>query len=156
MLALHSLAFTTLGTLPIAYAEEPVCSCQSSEIPSEILPLEISALYPNPVDGEEWVELHNPNSASIDLSIYTLEDTTAKAWTPSGTLASNSSKQIKGFSFQLNNGGDTVTLKDINGNILDTLSYSSSESGETIYANEERSDTRESPAEDLDPSTPSL
>lgn len=95
------------------------------------LDLEISALYPNPNTGEsEWVELRNLGSDPIDLSLYTLEDATAKPWTLSGTL--EETVEITGFPFQLNNTNETVTLKTLDGTVVDTFEYASSTKGKMI------------------------
>ncbi|MBT4385020.1 lamin tail domain-containing protein [Candidatus Peregrinibacteria bacterium] len=95
--------------------------------------LEISAIYPAPLENEqEWVEIHNTGSTSLDLSHYTLEDNTEKPITLTGTLSPQTSIQITDLPFQLNNGGDSVTLKTIDGEILDSLTFESSSSGEVI------------------------
>gem|GEM_PF-712503 len=97
------------------------------------LNLEITALYPAPLaDEEEWVEITNPSDLDANLSYYTIEDTTEKPMSLEGTLAAGESTQISSLSFQLNNGGDTVTLKTTDGQILDSLSYADSTSGEAV------------------------
>lgn len=125
------LFFFTLFLLaaPSEALAENSCVCAESIS----LNLEINALYPNPLTGEsEWVELENTQSESLDLSFYTLEDLTANPWTMSGSLAGHDTLQIHGFSFQLNNGEDSVTLKTVDDVWIDTLSYSSSTAGQII------------------------
>lgn len=95
--------------------------------------LEIQSIYPNPLQGEtEWIELYNNGTETLDLAHYTLADNTEKPWGMSGSLAQGESLQISGFPFQLNNGGDTVFLSDINGTLLGQLEYSSSTAGQSI------------------------
>lgn len=107
-------------------------ACETEVADELSMDLEISALYPNPNAGEsEWIELRNLGTSPIDLSLYTLEDSTAKPWTPSGTL--EESKVIEGFSFQLNNSNETVTLKTMHGEVVDSFSYASSEKGVILY-----------------------
>lgn len=98
-----------------------------NEVP---LHLEITAAYPQPLEGEqEWVELKNTGSATVNLEFYTLEDATATPFTLSGDLASTASIQITELPFQLNNGSDSLTLKTIHGEVVDEFSYSSSQAG---------------------------
>ena len=110
----------------------PAQACEPETSTSEVsLQIEITSLYPNPNSGEsEWIELTNLSHELIDLSLYTLEDETAKPWTLSGTL--EESVTLTGFSFQLNNGGDTVTLKTLEATVVDSFNYSSSTKGEIL------------------------
>jgi len=95
--------------------------------------LEISALYPQPLAGEqEWVELKNTGAQTLDLSQYTLEDSTAHPKTLSGSLNSQSKIRITNLGFQLNNGEEVVVLRTINGTELDRLAYSTSTAGQSI------------------------
>lgn len=113
-------------------ANAEFCVC----VESISMELEISAIYPAPTkDESEWVELTNLGDINIDLSFYTLEDETAKPMQLSGTIQSGSSTKINELSFQLNNGGDTVTLKTNEGETVDSFNFSSSKSGEAIYKN---------------------
>ena len=106
-------------------------SCHEETSSSPSLDVEISALYPNPQSGEsEWIELGNLGHELIDLSLYTLEDETAKPWTLSGIL--EETVTLTGFPFQLNNGNDTVTLKTLEGTVVDSFTYSSSTKGEIL------------------------
>lgn len=117
-------------TAPLASAT----SCPSTTASADYLSLQISALYPNPNTGEaEWIEVSNTGTQSADLSLYTLEDATAKPWAPSGTLEAGEQLQITGFSFQLNNSNETVTLKTSNGTPVDTWTYATSTKGEILY-----------------------
>lgn len=120
--------------LLIAFAPNALgAECPAPET-EEAIPTEgflISAVYPNPNSGEaEWVELSNESGETLDLSLYTLEDATAKPWTLSGTL--EETLRIDGFPFQLNNSNETVTLKTIEGITVDSFSYASSSKGVPI------------------------
>lgn len=107
----------------------PALACEAHEEAS--LDLEISALYPNPNSGEaEWIELTNTGKAPLALSLYTLEDSTGKPWTLSGTL--EETVEITGFPFQLNNSNETVTLKTLAGETVDTFTYTTSTKGEIL------------------------
>lgn len=108
----------------------PALAC-TAEDPTPSLELEISAVYPNPNTGEsEWVELTNLGDDPIDLSLYTLEDATANPWTLSGTL--EETVQITGFPFQLNNSSETITLKTLDGTVVDIFEYATSNKGEIL------------------------
>lgn len=119
----------------------------------------ISAVYPNPNSGEsEWVELSNESGETLDLSLYTLEDATAKPWTLSGAL--EETMRIEGFSFQLNNSNETVTLKTIEGTVVDSFTYASSTKG--VFISRESSattteeDTEVNTASSPDPTPPAV
>ncbi len=111
------IAFLLALSIPAsAFACNP-----DQEIPNT---LEIVSVFPNPSQGEhEWVELKNTGQETLDLSLYTLADNTENPWTMSGNISAGESLEISGFPFQLNNGGDSVTLSDINGVILDFYEY---------------------------------
>lgn len=106
----------------------PALACEDESHGEVSMDVEISALYPNPNTGEEeWIELRNLGKDPVDLSLYTLEDGTAKPWTLSGTL--EETLTIKGFPFQLNNSNETVTLKTLDGTIVDSFAYATSTKG---------------------------
>lgn len=118
--------------IPLNAFASQMCVCTET-IP---LDLEITALYPSPLEDEsEWVEITNNFTDEIDLSYYTLEDTTAKPQNLSGTLKPKASIKISDLSFQLNNGGDAVTLKTVDGEVVDQFSYTSSSKGIAITKN---------------------
>lgn len=88
----------------------------------------INEIYPNPATGEnEWIEIYNPTLSDIDLSAYTIEDENHSAKKLTGfSVLSHSyfviEKTAGGFSFGLNNDGDTVVLK-LSGLIIDQVIY---------------------------------
>ncbi|MFT7183790.1 MAG: hypothetical protein ACI9QC_000113 [Oceanicoccus sp.] len=118
-------------------------------IPVDNIPLhvEIIAAYPQPLENEEeWIELLNTGDNSLDLSHYTLEDSTAKPMTLDGTLAPNDSMQISPLSFQLNNGGDELALYTIEGEFVHSFSYDASESGQSVPL-DSKFETEDAPVE---------
>ena len=145
----------TLLSFLLALPVNAACVCTDSIS----LDLEITSLYPAPTTGEsEWIELFNSSSQDLDLSFYTLEDENAQQESLSGTITAGESLQVDSFSFALNNGGDTVTLRTIDGEYVDSLSYSDASSQEVITKNGnqevELSSEEETPEEDPTPSTP--
>ncbi len=126
------LTATIIGSLlspQVSLAE----TCPAPAPTGTALDLDLHALYPNPNPGEkEWIELSNPNSQSADLSAYTLEDATHHPMTLSGTITAHGIFRVENLSFQLNNGTETVQLKDTAGNLLDEWGYDHSTAGETL------------------------
>lgn len=131
---LSFLIFLTLSA-PAALADTcPATATTTVTAPS--LSLQISALYPNPNTGEnEWIEITNTGSSTVDLALYTLEDATANPWATSGTLNVGAGTHISGFPFALNNTNETVTLKTSTGTLVDTWTYATSTKGEILYRN---------------------
>ncbi len=91
--------------------------------------LKINEFVPNPDSGNEWVELYNTSSSTIDLTGGTLCDNRAIG---SCTIAMlNESVLPHGFvtiffaSGKLNNDGDSIVLKDAAGNTVDVVRYGS-------------------------------
>ena len=100
-------------------------------------------VYNTPGDDWEWIEIYNPTNNSIDISSYTISDSSNNTITfSSGTsIASNSYFTVHsggqgtaqftpdydgGNDFQygiLNNGGDTIYFKDSSSNTVDEVIY---------------------------------
>jgi hypothetical protein len=102
--------------------------------PVVYLPLEINEILPNPAgsdEGQEAVELYNPNSGAVDLAGWFLGDGLAtlpasNALDLSGTIAAGSYKSvvIPGGKFTLNNtGGDSVQLFSPDKKVVDSVTY---------------------------------
>lgn len=141
---MKKLLFILALLLPTPASATTGCPAPSDEASMDV---EISALYPNPNTGEEeWIELKSGGKDPVDLSLYTLEDSTAKPWTLSGTL--EETLTIKGFPFQLNNTNETVTLKTLDGTIVDSFTYATSTKGvvmSTASASTSATTTAETP-----------
>jgi hypothetical protein len=79
--------------------------------------IKINEIEANPNSGNEWIELYNPNSFSVDISGWKLYDNLASQ-SLIFTIPSSTTILAKGYyvadlsSAKLNNGGDFVTLKD--------------------------------------------
>ncbi|MFA6526312.1 MAG: lamin tail domain-containing protein [Candidatus Buchananbacteria bacterium] len=79
--------------------------------------LVLNEIYPSPATGEdEWVEIYNPTSSTIDLAgLYLLNIDGGKfvTTTISGTIEAESYVVINDITGSLNNSGDTVVLRSI-------------------------------------------
>ena len=140
-------AFLILLTLCVPTATAASDGCPAPNTTAIPTTLRITALYPSPNTGEmEWIELTNTGNSTLDLANYTLEDSTAKPWTASGTVEAGEPIELSGFSFQLNNSNETVTLKTSAGTPVDTWTYASSSKGVILYrdADEEIEESTES------------
>lgn len=94
----------------------------------------ISEIYPAPQSGEsEWFELFNAGDSVIDLSGWTAFDQLSTAT----LLIALTNSMLKPYQAlvvplsgsKLNNAGDGITLYDSSGQLVDAISYSSSEAG---------------------------
>ncbi|SEN50327.1 thermonuclease family protein [Lihuaxuella thermophila] len=77
---------------------------------------------------QEFVEIYNAGSSSVDLSGYVIDDITgggsAPYTIPSGTVIPAKGYFVWETNNYFNNAGDTVTLKARDGTVLDQYSYS--------------------------------
>lgn len=94
-------------------------------------------LLPHPADGErEFIELWNPTDQDMDLTDWTITDAANTTFTfpqwhlpPGGRVVvwSGGDGDGRGPAWSRtsvwNNGGDTATLRDAQGTIIDTFSY---------------------------------
>lgn len=98
--------------------------------------LRLNELMPQPEGENEWIEIvlmGTGNEQFVSLQGVQLHDAMGKIFTyASGTMSDTA------FFFRiflplarLNNGGDTLTLRDPTGQIIDVFSYSSSQKGKT-------------------------
>lgn len=88
----------------------------------------ISAALPSPNTGDdEWVELTNTTSSSIDLSLLALVDGSGATTNLSGILDPNSSIYILNPKGNLNNDGDEISLTLLSGTVIDAVAYGTSE-----------------------------
>jgi hypothetical protein len=106
----------------------------SSKPPTVQAQLLINEVHPAPSLGNEWVELYNSSENVVNLQSWKLED---QITTPS-TIFSFTTESMEPHSYfvaeinnKLNNTGDGVTLKNSNNQIIDQMSYSSSQTNKS-------------------------
>ncbi|MBT7008731.1 MAG: hypothetical protein HN964_04790 [Candidatus Jacksonbacteria bacterium] len=102
----------------------------------------INELYPSPQENEEeFIELFNTTTSSVQLNGWMLSDETTKTYSiPAGTLLK--AKELIAFAQSttkiiLNNGGDTVELLFPNETITNSVSYGTSKQGKSWARNNE-------------------
>lgn len=95
-------------------ANAATCTCEEISIDLKITQMDVE---------KEWVEIKNMSGKEIDLSNYSLEDKTEKPFVLEGLLASLSAIKIEKLPFQLNNSGETLTLKTLDGTWVDSLTF---------------------------------
>lgn len=111
--------------------------------------LKLNEIMPNPDTGNEWVELFNISSSSVDLSGGSLCDsrtsTTCVIASLTGTIAARTWFPIYLTGSHLNNDGDSVLLKNPNGEIVDHVSYGNGKllptKGQSLARNSDGVDT---------------
>ncbi len=108
---------------------------QPTQEPQKTPYIFISELLPNPAGTDsqlEFVELINSDSASFDISGWSLSDGTSTFTVPSNTVLGPG--EYRAFfatqtHISLNNDGDAITLKDASGASRDGIEYTSSTEG---------------------------
>ncbi len=145
----RAFAVILLATLAGACsaADDPAVDADDSAASTSALILnEVLANEPGSNTNAEFVEIVNTGSSSVSLSGFTLSDSSAVRHTFSGSLGAGQALAVFGAasaipagltnavasttgSLSLGNGGDTVTLKDASGSVVDTLKYTSALSG---------------------------
>lgn len=89
----------------------------------------INEVMPAPSQGNEWVELKNAGSDLVELTGWTVEDANG-VLQPNPSLSGVVMQPGAFFVFELvnklNNTGDTVTLKDVDAQVVDQFNYASS------------------------------
>ena len=87
----------------------------------------------NPQSDDEWIELKNTTSNTLDLSSYKLADSeggTGAVNIPEGSTVNPHSFYVFYFSSpRLNNSGDTVRFLTADNSLLDSHSYQASQKG---------------------------
>lgn len=83
----------------------------------------LNELLPHPSSANDWIELYNPTSSAVDLSNWTIVDSTSTIKTLSGII-SPSGFLVFEVTNRLNNSADTIYLKDSSGITIDQYSYS--------------------------------
>ena len=114
--------------------EETIIETENVEDTTSVLSYQSNDLLLNefvssPLEGEvEWVEIYHPGTEEIVLIGWTLEDATGKQTAlGEGMLSPASYLIITSPKGVLNNDGDTLILKDGQGNVIDTLVYGTAE-----------------------------
>lgn len=88
--------------------------------------IKINEVMPDPDTGDEWVELYNPTTSSLDLTGGMLCDNragTCTIATLATTIAPQSWVVVTILGNKLNNSGDSVLLKNPDGTIVDQVTY---------------------------------
>lgn len=92
-------------------------------------------MYHPPAGQTEWIELHNVMSVNVDLSAWQLTGGADLVFPDPTVIPPGGFVLVKGgagtapagalgpFTGQLDNGGETVRLRNVSGRVMDTLSY---------------------------------
>lgn len=85
----------------------------------------ISEIMADPTEGDEWVEIYNPNEFSIELSNFQLDDIDGGSKPVNLPKTQLESKQyyVHYFSSMFNNGGDSVRIL-FGSHLIDSYTYS--------------------------------
>ncbi len=120
----------TVGALNVflSTSTTPTSSPSSSSTPiSSFSSITINEFVSDPDSGNEWVELYNSSTSSLDLAggyICDSRNTTSTCKTISGTIGPNGWLKIDlQTDSYLNNTGDSVILKNSNGDVADEIVY---------------------------------
>lgn len=123
-------------TTPSSPAESPTSASTTAAASSSPPPtpstsslwaqIKINEFLPDPENGEEWIELYNPATTSLDLIgglLCDSRETACAIAAVSGTIAAQGWTVFFLNGSHLNNGGDSVILKNPDGAITDRVSY---------------------------------
>lgn len=118
---------------PPASADEENFATSTPPVPPKIV---INEFLPQPNDGEkEWIEILNDSEVEANINLWTLEDGSGKiAMVSSTPLLAHGFVVVELASSKLNNGGDSVKIKNIMGEVVDEIVYGDSEEGAQIPA----------------------
>lgn len=95
-----------------------------------LIPLLITEVFPKPSQGNEWVELYNPNATTVPLAGWELWDELSQPSLIFSFTTQNISAgqwQVVPINKKLNDTEDGVTLKKPDGTVSDTMQYVDSE-----------------------------
>ncbi len=99
--------------------------------------LSLSELYPNPLIGDEWIEIYNHEPYSVSLTGWSVTDATLKATALTGSIPALGYFLINSPIGKLNNDFDTISLINPTGQVVEVISYgnptlATPDKGETI------------------------
>ncbi|MFA6388938.1 MAG: lamin tail domain-containing protein, partial [Patescibacteria group bacterium] len=99
----------------------------------------INEILPNPSGDEsqeEFIELYNTSSSTVDLTDWQLTDATDNGYTLAGSIGAKQYLVVyrAESDIALNNSGDQVRLFHPNGNLTDNIEYVDSAKDDTGYA----------------------
>jgi len=100
----------------------------------------LNEFSPAPEGNREWVEIYNPNSSTVDLTGWKIDDIpegSSPFKIPDSTKISPKGYKVFYFSSKLNNSGDTLRLINSNGKVLEKFSYGKVEK-DTVFAKDSR------------------
>ncbi len=110
----------------------PIINCKLNIDNYIHMPLFISELLPNPAGKDtagEWIELCNTDTAPAPLVGKKLSDASGKTYVFGDESLAPRSCVVYPYvqtKITLNNSGDTITLADVQGTVIDTLRYAES------------------------------
>jgi len=95
----------------------------------------LNEFSPAPEGNREWVEIYNPNSLTVDLTGWKIDDIpkgSSPFKIPDKTKISSRGYKVFYFSSKLNNSGDTIRLINPSGEVIEKFSYGKVEKGVTF------------------------
>lgn len=96
--------------------------------------VKINEIYPAPAGGEtEWIEIYNDSDATVDLNGFSLKDDANHTINLETTTLDPRGFILATSQNTLNNGGDTVYLKNSAGETVDTAAYTESLDSSTSW-----------------------
>lgn len=91
----------------------------------------ISTINPNPTTGDEWIEIKNIDSVTLNLASWKITDESGKNFTiGSLTLSPGQVERIFPKNVSLNNDGDVVSIHNSQGELIDSFGYPKSTKGQ--------------------------
>lgn len=122
-------ATTTAAT---AASATSTSETQRTETPEPMAAVRVSEIYPTPATGErEWLELVNRSALGEIVDGWSVEDDRGVKTRLAGLIPAWGHAVIEAPKGSLNNGGDTVVLRDGFGRELDRVTYPKVAKGES-------------------------
>ena len=114
----------TIEPATVSAINPPPTDTVSTIVPIGLRDILINEFVSDPVSGaNEWVELYNTLPIALELDDWSLEDAAGSSIAVNGTLGANEYLLVSFSRSLLNNGGDTITLLNPEGIVIDQLSY---------------------------------